>query len=254
MQKITLTALFIVIVSCCFAQNKKILIVATNVDTVGTNASGTYLMEIAYPFKHFTDKGYIVDVVTPSGGKTAIYDAGKLTDELSQIQKDQLFRSKTENSLSPDQVKPKDYVAVFYPGGHGQYWDVVTDERIALITATVYERGGVLGAAGHGTASLIDVRTKDGNYLIKNKRITCFPTWAEKQWMNISEYGKLLPFDMQTVLSRRGANLIVSTKETVDDTRLTRVIDSENRIVTGAFARTAQWVSEEMLKLIEKKG
>jgi len=233
-----------------YSQSKKILIVATNIDSVGNNASGTFLMEIAYPFKHFIDRGYDVDVVTPKGGKTAIYDNGKVSGDLALIQKNELFIQKTSASLSPQQINSREYIAVFYPGGHGQYFDVMNDERIATIAAKIYENGGIVATAGHGAASLINIQLSSCKYLIENKKMTCFPLWAEKKFMNISNYGKLLPFDMQEVLARRGANLIVCTPETRPNKEYTHIIDEKNRIVTGAFATSAQWVAEETVKLI----
>lgn len=231
------------------AQKNKILIVSTNRDTVGMHASGTYLPEIAYPFQYFTDKGYEVDIVTPTGGKAAIYPRD-LSADLEKISTSTLFITKTNETLPPESIDPKEYVAVFYPGGHGQYFDVVHDERIAQLTAAIYEEGGVVGTAGHGVASLIEVRLSNGHYLVTGKKITCFPHWAELKWMNISNYGKLLAFDMEEVLARRGADLVVSTFDTRTDPTLTLVADKPNRIVTGSFASSAKWVAEQMTLLL----
>jgi putative intracellular protease/amidase len=251
---ICLTLFYCALVSIStFAQGKKILIVSTNRDTVGTNQSGTFLTEIAYPFQFFTSRGFEVDIVTPKGGKASIYSRAKEADALTQIQNSEFFILKTTQTLSPEQVEPRKYSAVFYPGGHGQYFDVVNDERIARITASIYERGGVIGTAGHGAASLINVQLSNGKYLVANKSMTCFPWWAEKKFMNISNYGKLLAFDMQEVLARRGAKLTVSTFETYKSKELNQIVDKENRLVTGAFAGSAQWVAEEMEKLIGKR-
>jgi putative intracellular protease/amidase len=234
-----------------FGQSKKILIVSTNIDSVGSSQSGTFLREIAYPFKYFSDQGYTVDIVTPRGGKAAVYQRPKEAEELIQIQNSELFISRINGTLTPEEVIPQDYSAVFYPGGHGQYFDVVNDERIATITAAIYEGGGVIGTAGHGAASLINVRLSDCTYLVLGKSITCFPLWAEKKFMNISNYGKLLPFDMQEVLERRGGKLTVSTFETYNNKEFNEIIDTKNRIVTGAFANSAKWVAEQMHVLLK---
>ena len=243
---------FILLLICSLSATaqKKILIVSTNVDSVGANASGTYLPEIAFPFKYFTDHGFDVDVVTPKGGAAAIYQRAKEPEELILIRDSENFISKTRNTLAPGQVKAAGYVAVFYPGGHGQYFDVVDNEPISKLTTTIYEQGGVVGTAGHGVASLVNVRLPDGSYLVAGKSMTCFPSWAEKKFMNISEYGKLLAFDMQEVLTERGARITVSTEETYRTKELEQIIDKENRIVTGAFAGSAKWVAEEIVKLI----
>lgn len=238
-----------ILMSYAAIAQSKILIVSTNRDSVGRDASGTYLKEIANPFRHFRQAGLEVDVVTPKGGKAAIY--GSVTDDLKDIVNDSVYINKVMNTLSPDQVRYKEYAAVFYPGGHGQYFDVASDERIAALTARIYENKGIIGTAGHGVASLINVQLKNGEYLVKGKTMTCFPTWAENAWMNISGYGKYLPFDMQEVLARRGANLIVSpSKETYKEKSLTMIVDKDNRIITGAFAFNATWVAEQMTMMI----
>lgn len=251
MKKFKLTIGLLLIASICFAQSKKILIVATNVDTVGSHWSGSFLMEIAYPFQYFVDQGYDVDIVTPKGGKTAIYDNAKVAEDLAKIQHSALFLKKTNASLSPVEVKTTDYRAVFYPGGHGQYFDVMYDERISAITAKIYEKGGVVGTAGHGAASLANIQLSNCRFLVSGKKITCFPHWAELKFMEISNYGKLLPFDMEEVLARRGANLVVCTPETRPNKDYTHILDQKNRLVTGAFATSAQWVAEEMVKLLK---
>jgi len=245
----TISFCICILISSLTIAQRKILIVSTNRDSVGIDASGTYLKEIANPYRHFKQKGFDIDILTPKGGKAAIY--GAVTDDLKEIVNDSVYTNKVMNTLAPDQVQFKDYVAVFYPGGHGQYFDVANDERISILIARIYENKGIIGTAGHGVASLINVQLKNGEYLVKGKTLTCFPTWAEQAWMSISGYGKYLPFDMQEVLVRRGANLIVSpTKETSKEKSLTMIIDEKNRIITGAFAFNATWVAEQMTMML----
>lgn len=249
MKRSILTIQFLFVAVTLIAQQKNILIISTNVDSVGNNRSGTYLPEIAYPFKTFTDKGYDVDIVTPLGGKAAIYEA-KVPAELAQIRDSKTFIDKVSNTLSPTQVDPKKYRAVYVPGGHGQFFDVAADERIANIIASVYESGGVVGTAGHGTASLVNVRLSNCSFLVAGKSMTTFPSWAELKWMNISNYGKLLPFVMADVIKRRGAMLIVPpTIESNENFDFTHVVDRQNRFVTGSYANSAGWVAEEMIKI-----
>jgi hypothetical protein len=69
--------------------------------------------------------------------------------------------------------------------------------------------------------------------------------------MNISNYGKLLAFDMQEVLARRGAKLTVCTEATYGNKELNEVVDKKNRMVTGAFANSAKWVAERMMEIIK---
>jgi putative intracellular protease/amidase len=232
----------------------RFLVVGTNVNTVGTAVSGTFLMEIALPFQHFINQRCDVDLVTPSGGELAVYHNGEKWDELLQAERNPIFADKRRRSLSPDLINPRDYAAIFYPGGHGQYWDVVENERIASIAARIHSNGGIVGTAGHGAASLVNIRQDDGRFFVEKKRMTCFPWWAEKEYMDISGYGKLLPFDMEKVLQRRGADLVVCTKETRSDKSLTLVSDDSSRLVTGAFASSAKWVAQQMVRLVEAQS
>lgn len=231
------------------SQVKKILFVATNVDTVNEQANGTFLMEIAYPFQYFTDNGYEVDIVSPEGGSIPIYDKFDTTEALAKIIKSETFIKKTSSSLLPAQVDTKAYCAVFYPGGYGQFWDIYPHKEIAKITAKIYLSGGVIGAAGHGTASLVNVMLSPDNYLVEGKIMTCFPTWAEKEFMKDAAYGALLPFDMEQELVKRGAKLQYCTRE---DKGTHGVVDAENRLVTGAFADDAEFVAREMANLIAR--
>ncbi|MFT7775545.1 DJ-1/PfpI family protein [Roseateles sp.] len=228
------------------------LLVCTNVDKVGPHVSGTYVMEIVLPFRYFASQGVAMDVATPRGGKAAIYHAGKPSSESLGTQSSAAYIEATQHTLSAAQIDPTAYDGIYFPGGHGQFWDVVQDTRIAAVTAAIHERRGVVGSAGHGTASLVNVRLSNGDHLVARKRMTCFPTWAEKAWMNLSDFGRLLPFDMEDVLRERQADLVVCTRDSANDPTLTLVSDPQHRLVTGSFARGSLWVAEEMLRLIRR--
>ena len=232
-------------------KTKKILIVATNVDILGKNENGTFISELARPFQYFIDSGYDVDFVTPKGGKVAIYPTGDAGLDIGKIQRTRLYISKTKNSLHPHNVKDSEYVAVFYPGGYGQFFDVVKNDSISNLVAKIYENGGVIGTAGHGTASLINIKLSNNKYLVDGKKMTCFPHWFELKEMFISDYGKLLPFDMQEVLAKRGANLIVCLPSQKSTQECTQIIDYKNRLISGAYAGNADWVAEQIVKQLQ---
>ncbi len=235
-------------------KSKKILIVATNVDLLGKNENGTYLIEIAYPFQYFIDQGYEVDVVTPKGGRAALYPKEYAGPRLGKIQRSELFVSETNNTLAPTQVNDSSYAAIYFPGGYGQFFDVAKDEEIAKLAVNIYEKGGIIASAGHGTASLTNIKLSNGKYLVEGKTMTCFPHWVELEKMFVSDYGKLLPFDMEKVLAEKGARLITYKKETKQSGKgISTIVDEKNRIVSGAFADDALWVAEEIVRLIQLK-
>ena len=229
---------------------KKILFVATNVDKLGKAVNGTFLVEIVYPFQFFKSKGYSIDIVTPQGLPVPIYWWGELNGKIIDLKNNPDFQFAIHHTLRPAQINTKDYAAVFIPGGYGQFFDVCTNDSILSTIAAIYENGAVLGTAGHGAASLCNIKLSKGSYLVKDKTLTCFPWNFETNKMAVSNYGKLLPFNMQEVLKSRGANLIVCTETNFTPSACRQLIDPANRLVTGAFADDCLWVAEEMEKML----
>ena len=84
---------------------------------------------------------------------------------------------------------------------------------------------------------------------MKDKTMTSFPTWNEKNIMKQSDYGKLLPYDMEAELLKRGADLKVYNHEKKINYE---IADSENRLITASFANSGKFVADEVLKLINK--
>ena len=240
MRNLIIILFSVFIVNNCVAQNKKVLIVSTNIDSLQNMPNGTFLMEIAYPFLAFTNAGVQVDILTPKGGKAALYHRGPMPESLSAIQQSNEFVVKTMHTLAPDQVIVSDYSGIFYPGGGGQFYDVVNNNSISTIAARIYENGGVIGSTGHGPVSLINIKLSDSTYLVKGKRITCFPKYASAKW---------LPIDWEKELSDKGASVILPTTAEEKDKGL-QLQDKDTRIISGSFAENAQWVAEQMANFI----
>jgi putative intracellular protease/amidase len=122
--------------------------------------------------------------------------------------------------------------------------------RITQPPPCANEQGGVIGTAGHGAASLINIKLTSSKYLVDGKELTCFPWSTEVSHMNVSDYGKLLPFNMEEVLKKRGAELIVCPAGAGPNKACTKVVDGRNRLETASYADEAQWVAEQMTKLL----
>ncbi len=243
-----LLTLFCLVISCNKTSEKtKILFIATNVNEMNHEPNGTYLIELAIPFNRFSDEGLEIDIVSPKGGKIPIYHSGDTTTLVKSIIKSELFKSKTGNSLTPTEIDPQEYLAVIIPGGYGQFWDTHKNDPIQQIIAEIYDSGGIIGTIGHGTATLIDVKLKSGDYLVKGKTMTSFPTWNEQNIMKQSDFGKLLPYDMEIELRKRGANLKIYDHERKINYE---IVDSENKLITASFANSGAFVAEEVVKMI----
>ena len=65
--------------------------------------------------------------------------------------------------------------------------------------------------------------------------------------MKQSNFGDLLPYDMEVELQKRGADLKVYNHEKKINYE---VADSNNKLITASFANSGKFVAEEVLKLI----
>jgi putative intracellular protease/amidase len=88
----------------------------------------------------------------------------------------------------------------FYPSGRGPMWDMPDNvTSIALIEAFVRSDKPV-AAVCHAPAAFVNVRGKDGEYLVKGKRVTGF-TNAEERVVGLSA---VVPFLLEDRLKERG--------------------------------------------------
>lgn len=226
--------------------SQRILFVLTSHDRKGLAGapeavpSGFYLSEVAHPYKILAEAGFSIDFVSPKGGKTHV-DGLNLDDPVNaEFWNDTTLRAATENTLSPSQVDPDVYAAVFYAGGHATMWDFPDNAELAAIAAHIYERGGVVSAVCHGPAGLVNVKLTDGRYLVAGKEVSAF-TNDEERAVDLYD---TVPFLLADVLEERGAKHLP-----VADFRA-QVIVSE-RLVTGQNPASAKGVAEAMLPLLK---
>lgn len=226
---------------------KKILIVASNLTDMGDpekHEARNDLWEYAPPYHVFVSHGYQVDFVSPLGGPVPF-----MRDPLgisSYTIKYEGFSTKANNSLTPKQVNPNEYAAVFIGGGYGNLFDVASNKELLSIIAKIYENGGVIGSSGHGAGGFANVMLSNGQPLVKGKRIAGFPdsTEKEKDW---AKQGSLLPFLIESRLKENGA--ITVNKDNIPD-KHDVIIDE--RIVSTMFLPSAALVAKEMIILLEK--
>lgn len=229
---------------------KKVLMILSNGATMGESLARNNLWEYAEPHHVFVMHGYTVTFVSPRGGKVPFSLDADETDPPGMVHytmKYEGFRDKANATLTPDQIDAADYVAVFVGGGFGSLFDVAKDERLLSTVASIYERGGVVGACGHGPGSLGNVKLSNGEYLVKGKRMTGFPNSSEQngKW---TQGGKLLPFLVEDRLRARGA-LFLTKAELAD--KHEPVID--HRLVTTMFLPASATVAQEMVNLLQSR-
>lgn len=218
---------------------KKILFALTShADLGGLRKTGYYVPEAAHPYTQFKARGYQVVFVSPLGGQPP--SDGFKADDPEQVAFLADNRSQLERTLTPDQVNPLEYDAVFFVGGHGTMWDFADNAGLAQIAAQIYERGGVVAAVCHGPAGLVNVRLSSGEYLVAGKKIAAF-TNAEEIAVKLQD---TVPFMLETVLLERGANHVAAPN-------FTENVQVSGRLVTGQNPASARGVGAAVVKLLE---
>lgn len=225
----------------------KVIFVVTNCSKLGNTdkKTGWYLPEVAHPFEVFNKAGYEIVYVSPNGGEAPMdVSSGELfkNDEVCQRFLKSEEASRLKSTLTADKVKPEDFKALFFAGGHGPMFDLPEAEDIAKLAAKIYEQGGILGAVCHGTVGFVRVKSSNGEPLIKGKKVTSF-TNAEEDAVALSSE---MPFMLETKLKELGA-IFVGVDNWACNVQVC------DRLVTGQNPASATSVGEEMVKLLDAK-
>ncbi|MBL6447813.1 type 1 glutamine amidotransferase domain-containing protein [Fulvivirga sp. 29W222] len=201
--------------------------------------TGFYLSEATHAYEVFKDRGFVIDVVSPEGGKAPV-DGFDLKDSVNKkFWNDKEFRHKVENTLTPDEVKAGDYDAIYYAGGHGTMWDFPENEKLAQIAADIYENNGVVSAVCHGPIALVNIKLSNGEYLVHGKTVSVF-TNEEESAIQLTE---VVPYLLEEKMKERGV--------TVEKAGMWQEkVSVDNRLVTGQNPASAHKVAAEVVQLV----
>lgn len=219
----------------------KILFVVSSHEKLGDTGkkTGYFLSEVTHPWSVLGEY-FDIDVVSPKGGKPPV-DGFDLSDPINaRFWNDPAWQKKMEATMTPDEVDPSLYKAIFYAGGHGAMWDFPHNETLAKIAESIYEAGGIVSAVCHGPAGLLPIKLQEGNYLVKGRKLTGFT--------NPEEYANgtadIVPFLLETALENEGA-LFQEGPMWADHV----VVDG--RLITGQNPMSALSLGKALLKALK---
>ncbi len=223
----------------------KILIVLTSHDQLGDTGkkTGFWLEEFASPYYVLKDAGAEITLASPKGGQPPLDPTSEqpenLTEATKRYREDQAAQAELAKTKKITDLSAADFDAVFYPGGHGPMWDMPDNSAsIALIEAFV-KADKPVGAVCHAPASLVNVRGKDGEYLVKNKRVTGF-TNAEEEAAGLTA---VVPFLLEDRLKERGGLYSKGAD-------WAPYVQVAGKLVTGQNPASSKPAAQELLKLL----
>ena len=155
---------------------KRILLIAANPAVSPTTGwpIGFWAAELTHPYWAFTEAGYQVDIVSPSGGKLQIDSYSDPRDASGYSASDILslgfLSSPThaallDNTPAISTVKVADYDAVFLAGGQSPMVSFIDNAPLHQLVAAFWEAGKVVSVVCHATCVLLKVRLADGSLL-----------------------------------------------------------------------------------------
>ena len=150
------------------------------------------------------------------------------------------FMNRLGATLKPSEIKPQEYVAIYYAGGHGVIWDFPDNIELQTISRQIYEAGGFVSSVCHGAVGLLNIVLSDGQLLIKDKKVTGFSN-EEEQLAGLAE---LVPYLTETELIKRGARYEKATQPWA------AYAIADGRLITGQNPASGGPVADLLLKAI----
>ena len=217
----------------------KILIVTTNCHTLAPDhPTGVWLEEYALPYTELDEIGAHIVVASPKGGVTPI---DPKTEPDDQQKKDWAQALEALNDTTPlSEVNAADFDALFIPGGHGPMKDLVDDANLQQLIADFDSSDKVIAAVCHGPAALLKVRTKEGELLIKGRKVSGFTNIEERLVM----LHDVVPFLLEDALKDGGGDfesaLLPMTSHVVRD----------GNLITGQNPASTKKITKELLEAL----
>lgn len=222
-------------------QNRILFIIASaKVHGTSTLPASVSFGEVVHAWDVFHAAGYAVDFVSPDGGAVPILD-DYVSDDVAHRLDDARIMRGLRGTVTPAQIDPTQYRAVYYVGGSNAMYGVAENVALQRIAMQVYEgNGGVISAVCHGTAGIVNLQLAGGQYLVSGKRISGYPEEHERQ---DAPYFNQFPFLIrQTVVSRGGAFRTVES----DDPH----VEVDGRLVTGQNYASATPVAQAVVEAL----
>ena len=184
---------------------KSILIVVTSYARIDAeHPTGLWFEEFAIPYECFSEAGYLVTVASIKGGKVPI-DPRSLPEnkEPTSVKGPMAALQHTQRLL---EVDVSEYDAVFFPGGHGTMFDFPHSHEVAELTAHYLEQGKPVAAVCHGPAALTHAKYRNGDAVVKGRKLTAFSNEEERA----VQLDTLMPFLLEDKLRSLGGEVQVA--------------------------------------------
>ena len=230
----------------------KLLIVLTSHSQLGEtqlgNAEGKtgfWIEEFAAPYYQFQNAGYEITLASPAGGQPPIDPKSDSPDNQTpatvKYKNDTQLLELMAATTKLSDIDAENFDAVFYPGGHGPLWDLTTDKHSIALLENFWDSKKPIATVCHAPAVLLHVKDENGNFLIKDKRVTGFSN-TEEEAVQLTD---VVPFLLEDELKKKGA--IYSKEEDWSSNVIT-----DGLLVTGQNPASSEDVAKALIELLKQ--
>jgi len=205
---------------------KRVAIVISNpaVSTTTGWPVGFWWSELTHPYYEFTEKGYVVEVFSPDGGKCKADAMSDPRDSTGYSSADLItlgfiltpkLAALVEETRPLSELDVEEFDGIVVAGGQAPMFTY--DKAVDLQQKFVrfYESGKVAAALCHGVAILRYAKLSNGEPLAKGKTLTGFANIEEDYSDNavwslgiLSRQKHVMPWRIEDELKKAGANYV----------------------------------------------
>lgn len=224
----------------------KVLMVMTSHDQLGDTGrkTGIWLEEFAAPFYVLTDAGIDVVLASPKGGQPPIDPSSEvesaLTEATQRFEKDSKTQALFASTLSLKSVSAHEFDAVFYPGGHGPLWDLVSDEDSHRLLESFIFQEKLIAAVCHAPIVLLNLGNPFGKSFLDGRQVTGFSN-AEEALVGLTE---IVPELLEDALISKGG---IYSKADLD---FAPHVVVDGHLITGQNPASSASAAERLVEML----
>lgn len=223
----------------------KVLMVLTSHSELGNTGkkTGFWIEEFASPYYAFTEAGISIILASPKGGQPPIDpksdEPSSQTPATIRFKADADLQKLLAHTKTLTEVSADDFDAIFYPGGHGPLWDLTTDKDSIKLIEDFWKTGKPVVAVCHAPSVLLNAMDENGEFLVKDRKVTGF-TNTEEEGVQLTD---IVPFLLEDELKNKGG--IYSKKADWES-----YVVKDGMLITGQNPASSEEAAQELIKVL----
>lgn len=201
-------------------KNKKVLMIGSDERYLKMKngklfSTGNHPVETLLPMMHIDAAGFDIDVATLSGNsiKFEMWAMPNEDKTVMSFYNKYLYKfekpKKLSNVLAEVTAEDSEYVAVFFPGGHGALHNLPESNEIKDILNWAMNKNKKIISLCHGPAALLAASLNEGEFIFKDYEIVVFPdSLDEGANQEIGYMPGLLTWRLQESLEKLGVKIV----------------------------------------------